>query len=449
MTINIQTLKSVIILLLSHLCSEVICDNLIGDKLSTLSDNVQFGFCDGSPEPLYLAYLHYEPWPLLMIAGEEVSVLTHVEIFQEIPANSTVSIEMVKTADGVNISIPCSETAFGNIGSCDYGADSFLTNPLFSVFPELFCGSKSEKYATAFPTPRPSPATPPPDMWAELQSNCSATHSQECELPICPGHYGSDWDDPYTFNITEDVILELDWLLSGTFFIRASITESSGTEFACLQFVMEMTQEEEQETTTEREEGDFCDQCLSEYDEVIKGRFLDVEDELMDEQRSFVFNEACAESSEPSCCQQFIGLEVEDNWQSIAECIYTNSTDWDLASLACQYMGSCQHHDIYWGCYEVMSIVATTLTNGVMVDGGRDHLKRCLCPSNRVTMPEPCVDSQVTCEALLEEVTSPVFSSLANWLETSGDTVCSFNGSGFRRISSTLAILVALVNILR
>ena len=175
MTINIQTLKSVIILLLSHLCSEVICDNLIGDKLSTLSDNVQFGFCDGSPEPLYLAYLHYEPWPLLMIAGEEVSVLTHVEIFQEIPANSTVSIEMVKTADGVNISIPCSETAFGNIGSCDYRGDSFLTNPLFSVFPELFCSSKSEKYATAFPTPRPSPATPPPDMWAELQSNCSAT----------------------------------------------------------------------------------------------------------------------------------------------------------------------------------------------------------------------------------------------------------------------------------
>ena len=87
------------------------------------------------------------------------------------------------------------------------------------------------------------------------------------------------------------MILELDWLLSGTFFIRASITESSGTEFACLQFVMEMTQEEEQETTTEREEGDFCDQCLSEYDEVIKGRFLDVEDELMDEQRSFVFSE--------------------------------------------------------------------------------------------------------------------------------------------------------------
>ena len=87
------------------------------------------------------------------------------------------------------------------------------------------------------------------------------------------------------------MILELDWLLSGTFFIRAKITESSGAEFTCLQFVMEMTQEEEQEDTTEREEGDFCDQCLSEYDDVIKGRFLDAEDDLMDEQRSFVFSE--------------------------------------------------------------------------------------------------------------------------------------------------------------
>ena len=91
----------------------------------------------------------------------------------------------------------------------------------------------------------------------------------------------------------------MDWLLSGTFFIRAKITESSGAEFTCLQFVMEMTQEEEQETTTEREEGDFCDQCLSEYDQVIKGRFLDAEDDLMDEQRSFVFSECHLSSYNP------------------------------------------------------------------------------------------------------------------------------------------------------
>ena len=153
------------------MCSEVFCDNKISSKSPTLSDNVQYGFCEGSPEPLNLRYLHYEPWPLLMIPGAEVSVLAHLEVFQEIPANVTVSIEMVKTADGVNISIPCSQTAFGNIGSCEYDGNSFLNNPLFSVFPALFCGSESTK---AYATPRPPPPTPPPDMWAELQSNCSA-----------------------------------------------------------------------------------------------------------------------------------------------------------------------------------------------------------------------------------------------------------------------------------
>ena len=52
---------------------------------------------------------------------------------------------------------------------------------------------------------------------------------------------------------------------------------------------MEMTQDEEQEVTTEKEEGNFCDQCLLEYGD-IKGKFVDLEDEWMNEQRSFVFS---------------------------------------------------------------------------------------------------------------------------------------------------------------
>ena len=181
--IQIQTLKSVIILLLSHLCSEVFCDNeSLGGKTLSLSDNVQYGFCEGSPEPLNIRYLHYEPWPLLMVKGEEVSVLAHIEVFQEIPANSTVSIEMVKTADGVNITIPCSNvTNFdGNItsiGSCEYDANSFLTNPLFSVFPALFCDSESN---IAQPTPRPPTPTPPP--------YCSANRENRYSKPFLIKH---------------------------------------------------------------------------------------------------------------------------------------------------------------------------------------------------------------------------------------------------------------------
>ena len=153
----------------------MLCENSVGGQTLTLSDNIQYGFCAGSPEPLYLAYLHYEPWPLLMIPGEEVSVLAHIEIFQEIPVDSTVSVEIVRVADGVNISIPCSQTSFGDIGSCDYDGNSFLNNSIFSVFPAMFCESeKSDKFATSYPTPRPTPSTPPPDNWAEIESYCRA-----------------------------------------------------------------------------------------------------------------------------------------------------------------------------------------------------------------------------------------------------------------------------------
>ena len=196
--IHIQTLKSVIILLLSHLCSTVFCDNeSLWGKTLTMSDNVQYGFCEGSSEPLNIRYLHYDPWPLLMVKGEEVSVLAHIEVFQEIPANSIVSIEMVKTADGVNITIPCSnitnsDGSITSIGSCEYDANSFLTNPLFSVFPALFCDSESTK---AHSTPRPPPPTPPPDMWAGLQSNCSALRENRYSKPFLLNH-------PVTFRFT-------------------------------------------------------------------------------------------------------------------------------------------------------------------------------------------------------------------------------------------------------
>ena len=89
---------------------------------------------------LYLAYLHYEPWSLLMVDGSQISVLAHIELFEEIPVNFSVGIEMVRLADGVNISIPCSDTSFGKIGSCDYDGNTFLNNSLFPVLPEFFCG---------------------------------------------------------------------------------------------------------------------------------------------------------------------------------------------------------------------------------------------------------------------------------------------------------------------
>ena len=90
-----------------------------------------------------------------------------------------------------------------------------------------------------------------------------------------------------------------------------------------------------------------------------------------------------------------------------------------------------------------MSLVGTTLTNGVMVEGGTDHLKNCLKDSH--TMPETC---QANLTELLDEITGPVFSSLANWLEANADGVCSYSGSGLVQMSTALVMIVTLFNIL-
>ena len=91
-------------------------------------------------------------------------------------------------------------------------------------------------------------------------------------------------------------------------------------------------------------------------------------------------------------------------------------------------------------------MIGSTLSNGVMVDGGTDHLKRCL--NNTVTMPDPCQHSNVTSDQLLEEITGPVFSSLASWLETNDDGVCSVSGSDLVQISRVLLTIVALLQLL-
>ena len=98
-------------------------------------------------------------------------------------------------------------------------------------------------------------------------------------------------------------------------------------------------------------------------------------------------------------------------------------------------------------CLQVMSLIGSTLSNGVMVDGGTDHLKRCL--NNTVTMPDPCRISNVTSDQLLEEITGPVFSSLASWLETNDDGVCNVNGSDLVLISRVLLVIVALLQVHR
>ena len=115
------------------------------------SDNLEYGFCPGSPQPLYLAYISVSPWPIIFSPGEVISSLGHIDLYDPISVNSTVSVSMIKDAAGVNVSIPCIETQdFGPVGSCSYDGNVFLQ----TLLPQFFC----------------------PDLPVS-----------ECELPILPG----------------------------------------------------------------------------------------------------------------------------------------------------------------------------------------------------------------------------------------------------------------------
>merc|ERR1712012_1114835 len=48
----------------------------------------------------------------------------------------------------------------------------------------------------------------------------------------------------------------------------------------------------------------------------------------------------------------------------LSECLYDSFwPDWSLTNLTCLYFGSCQRHNIDWGCGEVLSYLNLTLSN--------------------------------------------------------------------------------------
>ena len=203
---------------------------LVSDELPE-DDNIQYGFCPGSPSPLYLAYIKVTPWPIVFSPGEIISTLGHVDLFETIPDNKTmVSVSMTKDAAGVNVSIPCIDTEdFGNIGSCSYDGNMFLQ----TFLPQFFC----------------------PD----------ATTASECKLPIEPGNYGNDFDQPYNVTLPSNISLEMDWLLEGTFYISLSVTTDE-VLWTCVEFVIEMEERQGELASTTAQPGDFCDQCQSQLD---------------------------------------------------------------------------------------------------------------------------------------------------------------------------------------
>ena len=161
----------------------------------------------------------------------------------------------------------------------------------------------------------------------------------------------------------------------------------------------------------------------------------------------------------------------------MARCLYQ---EWTLADLTCLFFGRCQHHDIYWGCFEVthnpvhsysvpstpstthvqvLTELGRTLSNGDTAGGARAQLISCMCDTPGVFISPPgcseaCSDTScgcgcgASCAELVEENTAAVLASLAAWLEDNTEAVCSTQsgGPGPRAAPGLLVVAATLLS---
>merc|ERR1712001_442308 len=136
---------------------------------------LEYGFCDGSPEPITFDVMSVAPFPILVQNG----------------ATLTLVLEGI-----IPIKIPCLEIEGLHIGSCHYDGDELL-----STASDFLC-----------PTYVPE--------------------GQACALPLGPGVYGGG--DPLTLGPIESIPDILLPFLKGTIRAEATVTDGSGNLFGCI-----------------------------------------------------------------------------------------------------------------------------------------------------------------------------------------------------------------------
>merc|ERR1712141_6265 len=171
----------------------------MGDPISAKSLNLkqlEYGFCEGAPQPLSIDELSVMPDPLELPTGATVTISATLTLNEVVQTGSQVELSISKNFLGVDVPIPCLEIEGLHVGSCAYDADYLL-----SKFSDFLC-----------------PAHVP--------------DGQTCATPLNPGTYGGD--PPIEVVIPEIPDLIAGFLASGTYYADATITNPDGTQMTCL-----------------------------------------------------------------------------------------------------------------------------------------------------------------------------------------------------------------------
>merc|ERR1712037_1066463 len=155
---------------------------------------LEYGFCDGSPEPLTFDVISVAPFPILVQNGASITLEVQITLNEEVAVGAQVDLNIV--LEGIiPIKIPCLDIKGLHIGSCHYDGDELL-----STASDFLC-----------PTYVPE--------------------GQACALPLGPGTYGGG--DPLVLGPIESIPDILLPFLKGTVRAEASFLLADGSLFAC------------------------------------------------------------------------------------------------------------------------------------------------------------------------------------------------------------------------
>merc|ERR1719295_1831108 len=150
-------------------------------------DELEYGFCEGSPEPLSLDSIDVKPFPIVLQSGQEIRIQLNIVKEGLIP-----------------FPIPCLTLSEDlHIGSCEYDGQHLLEVGADALCPTYF-----------------------PD-------------GQDCSLPLNPGQYGSTEALSVVLPEIPDIIVSV--LGSGTYRAEVHGMLEDGTEMVCLYARVELT----------------------------------------------------------------------------------------------------------------------------------------------------------------------------------------------------------------
>merc|ERR1711884_864536 len=119
---------------------------------------LEYGFCDGAPQPGTIDELTVMPDPIELRTGATISISATLTLNEIVQTGSMVELALSKNLLGFPVPTPCLEIDGLHVGSCKYDADYLLEK-----FADFLCPAHfPDGQACATPlNPRPTEAETP------------------------------------------------------------------------------------------------------------------------------------------------------------------------------------------------------------------------------------------------------------------------------------------------